>query len=201
MKNKKKQDSVDDSIDLTVQDEVLDQLQDVPNPDHSNDGDQNDMNEAFSNLQAQIDSLKQELASAHDTLLRRTAEFENVKKRMMRERLQLIDEAKIEALRSFLPVNDDLQRTLNATKGQEILPAFLEGVHLVAEKFNSVLLNYGVELINESGVPFDVHIHDAMMRIPATDPAMEPNYVIQVLEAGYKLGDKIIRHAKVIVSE
>lgn len=152
-------------------------------------------------LESDLLLAKTELEAAKDTLLRRTAEFENVKKRMMRERIQLIDDAKIEALKAFLPVNDDLQRTLGAAKGQEIPSAFLEGVTLVAEKFGSVLTHYGVETISDAGVPFDVNLHDAMMRIPAPEKGMESNTVVQVLEPGYKLGEKIIRHAKVIVSE
>ena len=119
----------------------------------------------------------------------------------MRERIQLLDDAKIEAVKAFLPVNDDMQRSLGATKEQEIPKAFLDGVNLVAEKFNNVLSSYGVEMINESGVPFDVNIHDAMLKTPSQDPAIQSDTVLQVLEAGYKIGDKVIRHEKVIVSE
>ncbi|HAC16648.1 MAG TPA: nucleotide exchange factor GrpE [Bacteroidetes bacterium] len=152
-------------------------------------------------LESTIESLKSELEISKDTLLRRTAEFENVKKRMMRERIQLLDDAKIEAVKAFLPVNDDMQRSLGAATDQEIPKAFLEGVNLVAEKFNHVLNTYGVEMINESGVPFDVNIHDAMLKTPSNDPSIQSDTVLQVLEAGYKIGDKVIRHAKVIVSE
>jgi molecular chaperone GrpE len=152
-------------------------------------------------LESTIEILKSELEIAKDTLLRRTAEFENVKKRMMRERIQLLDDAKIEAVKAFLPVNDDMQRSLGATKEQEIPKAFLDGVTLVAEKFNHVLNSYGVEIISESGVPFDVNLHDAMLKTPSQDPSIESDTVLQVLEAGYKIGEKVIKHAKVIVSE
>jgi molecular chaperone GrpE len=152
-------------------------------------------------LESTIEILKSELEIAKDTLLRRTAEFENVKKRMMRERIQLLDDAKIEAVKAFLPVNDDMQRSLGATKEQEIPKAFLDGVTLVAEKFNHVLNSYGVEIIIESGVPFDVNLHDAMLKTPSQDPSIESDTVLQVLEAGYKIGEKVIKHAKVIVSE
>lgn len=152
-------------------------------------------------LESTIEILKSELEIAKDTLLRRTAEFENVKKRMMRERIQLLDDAKIEAVKAFLPVNDDMQRSLGATKEQEIPKAFLDGVTLVAEKFNHVLNSYGVEIISELGVPFDVNLHDAMLKTPSQDPSIESDTVLQVLEAGYKIGEKVIKHAKVIVSE
>lgn len=145
-------------------------------------------------LQGEVEQLK-------DTLLRRTAEFENIKKRMLRERMELLEGAKVEALKQFLPVNDDLQRTLQAADGQDIPEGFLQGVSMVAEKFGSILTAAGVEPISEAGVPFDVNLHDALMRQPSPDGKTPSDTVLQVLEIGYKVGNKIIRHAKVIVSE
>jgi molecular chaperone GrpE len=145
--------------------------------------------------------LQTEVEQLRDTLLRRTAEFDNIKKRMLRERLQLLDDARFEALKSFLPVNDDLQRTLEAARDTEIPASFLEGVVMVAEKFVSILTSNGVEAIDKTGVPFDVNLHDALMRQPAPDGKTPSDTVLQILETGYKAGDKIIRHAKVIVSE
>lgn len=193
MKNKKKQAPTKENEVIDTQTEVMESLDETQV--------KSDQVDLISQLETDLSLAKSELETAKDTLLRRTAEFENVKKRMMRERIQLIDDAKIEALKSFLPVNDDLQRTLGAAKGQDIALSFLEGVNLVAEKFSNVLTNYGVETISEAGVQFDVNLHDAMMRIPAPEQGMESNTVVQILEPGYKLGDKVIRHAKVIVSE
>jgi molecular chaperone GrpE len=193
MKNKKKQAPTNENEVIDTQTEVMESLDETQV--------KTDQVDLISQLETDLSLAKSELEAAKDTLLRRTAEFENVKKRMMRERIQLIDDAKIEALKSFLPVNDDLQRTLGAAKGQDIALSFLEGVNLVAEKFSNVLTNYGVETISEAGVQFDVNLHDAMMRIPAPEQGIESNTVVQILEPGYKLGDKVIRHAKVIVSE
>lgn len=167
----------------------------------SEGGPVNEPEDPFLALENEITSLKMELDQIKDTLLRRTAEFENAKKRMMRENIRLLDDAKIEALKKFLPVNDDLQRTLIASKDQEIPKAFLDGVTMVAEKFSDLLTHNGVEQINEINVPFDVNLHDAMLRMPAPDDSVDSNTVLQILEAGYKVGDKVIRHAKVIVSE
>ncbi len=197
MKNKKKQLPKDETELSATQ---VDQME-SPDETSKTETESDSRDEQISQLESDLLLVKTELEVAKDTLLRRIAEFENVKKRMMRERIQLIDDAKIEALKAFLPINDDLQRTLGASKGHEVPPSFLEGVNLVAEKFGSVLSNYGVETITDAGVPFDVNLHDAMMRIPAPEEGMESNTVVQVLEPGYKLGDKIIRHAKVIVSE
>jgi molecular chaperone GrpE len=163
---------------------------------NQNDADASDQTgeEATARLQAEVEQLR-------DTLLRRTAEFDNVKKRMLRERMQLLEDARFEALKTFLPVNDDLQRTLEAARDTEIPASFLEGVTMVADKFASILTSNGVEAIDKTGVPFDVNLHDALMRQPASDKKTPSDTVLQILETGYKAGDKIIRHAKVIVSE
>lgn len=148
-----------------------------------------------------IEELENELASAKDGLLRKAAELENVRKRVQRERVQLFEEAKAGALEDFMPIADDLLRTLKAAEESEIENSFLEGVKLVAEKFKSVLQKHGVERIDETGVPFDVNLHDAMMKQSAPDEKTGSDVVLEVLESGYKIGNRTIRHAKVIVSE
>lgn len=148
-----------------------------------------------------IEELENELASTKDGLLRKAAELENVRKRVQRERIQLFEEAKAGALEDFMPIADDLLRTLKAAEESEIEDSFLEGVTLVAEKFKSVLEKHGVERIDQTGVPFDVNLHDAMMKQPAPDEETGSDVVLQVLESGYKIGNRTIRHAKVIVSE
>lgn len=148
-----------------------------------------------------IEELENELASAKDALLRKAAELDNVRKRVQRERVQLFEEAKAGALEDFMPIADDLLRTLKAAEESEIEDSFLEGVTLVAEKFKNVLEKHGVVRIDETGVPFDVNLHDAMMKQPAPDEETGSDVVLQVLESGYKIGDRTIRHAKVIVSE
>ncbi|MBD3615184.1 MAG: nucleotide exchange factor GrpE [Gracilimonas sp.] len=148
-----------------------------------------------------IEELEDELASAKDGMLRKAAELENVRKRVQRERVQLFEEAKAGALEDFMPIADDLIRTLKAAEESEIEDSFLEGVQMVADKFKSVLEKHGVVRIDETGVPFDVNLHDAMMKQPAPDEETGSDVVLQVLESGYKIGNRTIRHAKVIVSE
>lgn len=151
--------------------------------------------------QSRIEELEDELAQTKDSLLRKVAELDNVRKRVQRERVQLFEEAKAGALEDFMPIADDLIRTLKAAEESEIEDSFLEGVTLVADKFKSVLEKHGVERIDETGVPFDVNLHDAMMKQPAPDEKTGSDVVLQVLESGYKIGNRTIRHAKVIVSE
>ena len=145
--------------------------------------------------------LQAEIVELREKVLRKSAEMENMRKRIQRDRVQLFDQSKAAALEAFLPVNDDLQRTLDALKTSNPDPAFLEGIQLVADKFSSVLESFGVEKISETYVPFDINIHEALLRQPAPNSDIDSDTVLQVLENGYRIGEKVLRHAKVIVSE
>ncbi len=148
-----------------------------------------------------IKELKEDAETAKDNHLRKAAELENMKKRFQRERTQLFETARAKALEDFLPINDDLQRTLKAFEESEVNENFMDGVELVANKFEEVLNKYGVERIDDELVPFNVDLHDAMMRQKPEDDSIESDMVLKVLENGYRMGDRTIRHAKVIVSE
>ena len=144
--------------------------------------------------------LEQELAAAKDSLLRKAAELENVRKRVQRERVSLYEESKIAALQDFLPIAEDISRVIDAAAAYEVDAGFMDGVKLVSGKFEEAFAKYGVETINEIGIPFDVNLHDALLRQPAPDENTESDTILQILEAGYKIGNKVIKHAKVIVS-
>lgn len=148
-----------------------------------------------------IESLQAEIASLKDQLLRRTADMENMRKRMARERVQLFEDARVNALREFLPVNDDLQRALNAAAAAEVSASILDGIRMVADKFADTLARHGMSRIDEVGVPFDVNLHEALLRQAPAEEGMASNTVMAILEPGYRLGDRVVRHAKVIVSE
>lgn len=145
--------------------------------------------------------LQQQLNEANDAHLRKAAELENYRKRVQRERSQIYETAKANALEDFLSISDDLSRTLEASKELDVNQTFLEGVTLVASKFDEVLKKHGVERIDEEGVPFNVDLHDALMRQKPQDDSIDSDMVLKVVENGYKIGDRTIRHAKVIVSE
>lgn len=150
--------------------------------------------------QNRINELEEELARTKDSMLRKAADIENQRKRLRRDRDQAFLTAKERAVDAFLPVNDDLIRTIKALEKEDVADSILDGIRMVAGKFENVLNSYDVERIDETGVPFDVDIHDAMMRQKADDD-VESGTVIQVIENGYRMGDKTLRHAKVIVSE
>jgi molecular chaperone GrpE len=88
----------------------------------------------------------------------------------------------VQALREFLPINDDLERALAAVDTTEVPEAFLSGIKLVADKFSNVLKTYGMISIHETGVPFDVNLHEALLRQPAPTPETASNTVLMVLE-------------------
>lgn len=148
-----------------------------------------------------IKELENELSETKNMHLRKAAELENYRKRVQRERSQLYETAKANALEDFLDVNDDLRRTLKAAEDLEVNETFMDGVLLVANKFEEILRKNDVERIDEVGVPFNVDYHDAMMRHNPDDEDIDSDMVLEVVENGYRMGDRTIRHAKVIVSE
>lgn len=160
-----------------------------------------DTDEILLEQQQKINELEEELQEIKDTQLRKAAEMENFKKRLLRDRDQMSRMAKETAVDAFLPVYDDLLRTIEALETADAGKAYLEGIRLVASKFEETLNHFNVEKIDETGVPFDVDLHDAMMRQKPEDDSIESGTVLQVFENGYRMGDKTLRHAKVIVSE
>ena len=148
-----------------------------------------------------VAQLQLDLANTKDTLLRKAAELENVRKRVQKERISLFEDARIQALKEIIPIAEDMNRTLEASASTKIDDNFLQGVQMVASKFKQFFERYGVEPINQAQVPFNVDFHDAMLRQPTEDPKITSNTVLQVLESGYKIGNRVIKHAKVIVSE
>ncbi len=152
-------------------------------------------------LQQRVAELEAELAQAREQMIRKVADLENYRKRLERERVQTFETAKTDAVARFLPVYDDLKRSLDAAVNLSVEPTFLEGVNMVTDKFADVLAYFGVSRIDELMVPFNVEIHEALLRSKHEDPTVQPNTVTMILEPGYRMGDKVIRHAKVMVSE
>lgn len=157
--------------------------------------------EEIDEQQLLIEQLQQELADSKELLLRKAAELENIRKRVQKERIALFEESKIVALEDFLPISEDMKRVMEAADASKIEKGFLEGLKLIGNKFEEVISKYGVEAINKVNVPFDVELHDAMLKQSAPNKKTKSDTVLQVLESGYKIGNRVIKHAKVIVSE
>ena len=144
------------------------------------------------------ETLREELSAEKDKFLRLFAEFENFKKRTGRERMELFRTAGQEVMVSLLPILDDFDRALKEiakTEEKELL----KGVELISTKFKETLKGKGLdEILVQAGDPFDAEIHDAVTQIPAPDKKLKGK-IIDVIEKGFTLGDKIIRHPKVVV--
>lgn len=167
--------------------------------DESQDGAADADEESNENGEVSDDEhLREELAREKDRFLRLFAEFENFKKRTSRERLELFRTAGQEVIVSLLPVLDDFERALKEISKSED-KEIVKGIELIGNKLKETLKSKGLEEIQtKEGDVFDAEVHDAITQIPAPHKRMKGK-VIDVVEKGYKLGDKIIRHPKVVV--
>jgi len=146
----------------------------------------------------EIEELQKQVEMYKDLLLRKAAEFENYKRRSEQEMASVIKYANEALLLDLLPVVDDLERSLKHCKENANFEALLKGVELIYQKFVKVLENRGVKTIETVGKEFNVDYHDALMQVPRDD--VPPFTVVEEVEKGYMLNDKVLRHAKVIVS-
>ena len=144
------------------------------------------------------EQLQVDLAKEKDKFLRLFAEFENYKKRTSKERMDLFRTAGQEVIVALLPVYDDFDRAMQELSKSDDKEMF-KGVELIQNKFTQVLKGKGLEEVEtKSGDVFDAELHDAITEIPAPNKKMKGK-IIDVIEKGFKLGDKVIRHPKVVV--
>ena len=156
---------------------------------------------------SEVDQLKLQLAEAEakiaelqDRYLRQAAEFDNYRKRTMKEKADLIKSAAEKVIVAELPIVDDMDRALdNMEKGMDA-DACIEGFKLIAQKFKNTLAQQGLEKIDTDGQEFDTDYHEAIALIPAPTEELKGK-ILDCVQAGYKLGDKVIRHAKVAVGQ
>ncbi|RIV45388.1 nucleotide exchange factor GrpE [Flagellimonas pelagia] len=157
-----------------------------------------DQNEGQEEKVSVEDQLRQDLAQEKDKFLRLFAEFENFKKRTSKERMDLFKTAGQEVMVALLPVMDDFDRALKELSKSEDKEMF-KGVELISNKFKETLKNKGLEEVEaKPGDAFDAEVHDAITQIPAPDKKLKGK-IIDVVEKGFRLGDRIIRHPKVVV--
>ena len=150
-------------------------------------------------LQAQIDTMTQERATLYDQLLRRQAEFENYRRRVDRERGETYTRARAEVLLELLPVIDNFERALASLENSGgDAESLRHGVELIHKQFKDALTKFGLEPVESVGQTFDPHVHEAVT-IEPTDKHKE-NTIIEEFQRGYKLGEKLLRPAKVKVA-
>lgn len=142
--------------------------------------------------------LRAELDAANDKYLRLYAEFDNYKRRIAKERIELMQSAGKEVIANLLPVLDDLDRALKAFETATEVAPVQEGVSLVAQKLKTILTNQGLKEMESIGKPFDADLQEAITNVPAPSDDLKGK-VIDEIEKGYFLHDKVLRHAKVVV--
>lgn len=146
----------------------------------------------------EVSLLKQKITELEDKNLRLFAEFENFRKRTSKERFDLLKTASQDTLTALLPVLDDFDRIKKIADTIVDKDAFTEGVMLVYNKLNNIAKNKGLVELESNNQPFDPDLHEAITNIPASKEALK-GHVIDTVEKGYLLNDKLIRHAKVVV--
>lgn len=162
---------------------------------------ENTVNQEESAIELSVEEqLSQDLASEKDKFIRLFAEFENYKKRTSKERLELFKTANQEVLQALLPVLDDFDRAMiEIAKSED--ETLLKGVELIHEKLKSTLVSKGLEQVEvRAGDAFNADFAEAITQIPAPNDKLKGK-IVDVLEKGYKLGDKIIRFPKVVIGQ
>jgi len=154
-------------------------------------------------LQGKIASLQEELEAAKDKHLRLVAEFDNFRRRNAREYAEIRDTAQAKALEALFPVIDNFERALQDAPAEgDWTPAdpggFAKGVRLIRDQLRKLLADAGLEEVPGEGHPFDPNHHDALTQMP--HPTVPADHVASVHAKGWKKGDKVLRHAQVVVS-
>jgi len=148
----------------------------------------------------EIEALKAQIAEQNDRYLRLSAEFDNYRKRTLKERAELLKTANGDTLSAMLPVLDDLERAMQSMEKATDVAAVHEGVVLIYNKLQEFMKNKGITEIDAMNQVFDTDLHEAITKIPAPTEDLKGK-VVDVIQKGYKIEGKVIRYAKVVVGE
>ena len=151
-------------------------------------------------LAQELEKANEQIEEQKDKYLRLSAEFDNYRKRTMKEKAELILNGGEKSISSILPIVDDFERALKNMETATDVAAVKEGVELIYKKFMSVLGQNGVKVIETKEQPLDTDYHEAIAVIPAPNEALKGK-ILDCVQTGYILNDKVIRHAKVVVGE
>ena len=151
-------------------------------------------------LEAELEKLKAEKAELNDRFLRLFSEFDNYKKRVSKEKLDLIATASEKVIVNLLPVIDDFERAIAANEKADNIDSIKEGFNLIYNKLLQMMKRFDVEEIQAKGEEFNTDFHEAVTHFPVQKEE-DKGKVIDVTEKGYKLKDKVIRYAKVVVGQ
>lgn len=149
-------------------------------------------------IEEQLEAAKKEVEQYKDKYLRAVAEFDNYRKRTLKEKAELLLNGSEKTVCAFLPILDDFERAI-ADKTEDV-NAIKEGMQIIFNKFNKTLESLGVKKIETEGKDFDVDFHEAVAMVPGMGDDKKGK-VIDCLQTGYQLNEKVIRHAKVAVGQ
>lgn len=144
------------------------------------------------------DSLEKKYSELNESHLRLMADFDNYRKRTIKEKAELIKNAGERIITEFLPIIDNFERALKTMETAEDVAAVREGVELIYNQIMTMMKKNGVEVIETHELPLDTEVHEAITTIPAPTPELKDK-IIDCTTKGYKMNDKVIRHAKVVV--
>ena len=186
-----KKDNSDEINEIIPEEQVVEEMKEEQDLE-------SDPNEQQEEVKSKEEQLQEDLEKEKDKFLRLFAEFENYKKRTTKERMDLFKTAGQEVIVALLPIMDDFDRALKEISKSSDKELF-KGVDLISGKLRETLKAKGLQEITiKKGDAFDAEVHDAITQIPAPDKKLKGK-IIDVVEKGFKLGDKIIRHPKVVV--
>lgn len=151
-------------------------------------------------LQKQLEEAQQTIEDQKDKYLRLSAEFDNYRKRTLKEKAELIKNGGEKAISAILPILDDLERALANMQKLDDIQAMYDGIDLIHQKFLKTLSQEGLQKMEPVGEAFDTDFHEAITLVPAPEEAQKGK-VLDCVQTGYKLNDKVIRHAKVVVAQ
>lgn len=192
--------------DKTTEEKLNEQTQDAPEvmdvtpEDVVSEGEAEEEADELEALKNKVNELNTQLEGEKKEYLFLMAEFDNFRKRNVRERAELLKNAAEGVLKGLLPIVDDFERGLAAIKDSSDAEAVKEGMQLIYNKLVKYLTQNGVKEIPTDGADFDTEYHEAIAMVPVTDESMKGK-VIDTIAKGYTLNDKVIRHAKVAVGQ
>ena len=151
-------------------------------------------------IEEEANSIEKELAEMQDKHIRLHAEFDNFRRRTAKEKIELMKNGGEKVLADLLPVIDDFERAMQAMETSEDVAALKDGLHLIYTKFQAYLKQNGVLEIEAQAQDFDTDKHEAITKIPAPSKDLKGK-IVDVIQKGYQLNDKVIRFAKVVIGE
>ena len=186
--------------DTEFKEELNEETQNNVESNNATDNEQENELTAEEQLQKQLDEANEKVATLEDKYLRQVAEFDNYRKRTIKEKAELIKNGGERAIESILPVLDDFERAIKNMAKDESTADMLTGVELIYNKFVGILKQNGLEKIETEGKDFDTDYHEAIAIVPAPSEELKGK-ILDCVQTGYILNDKVIRHAKVAVGE